>query len=297
MVVWLALVTCAWAGLPSEPAGEPPTAGASPHVRAALIAEHATVPAGGTTTLGVSFEIAPDWHLYWNGYSDTGMPPDVRLSAPAGVALGEIQWPAPTRHVSPGDLLDLVYERRVTLLVPVKVSEAVKAGDAVTITGELEWLVCKDSCVPGAQAVSITLPIVAPGEGPKPDPATAARFAEARARLPGSWNEAEGKQARLEGRTLRIAAPGARGISVYPLADSRPVEDLLERGRAAGETLAVRLGGQAADPRPVRAVVEIDRGTARREFYLLELPAPRAAGTPDGERRPTNDAGPRAPAK
>src|SRR5262245_51700008 len=84
--------------------------------KARLVSEFDALVPGKTAWLGVSFDLDPEWHLYWCGQSDSGAPIHVEFTLPAGYKGGDLVWPAPKRHLSPGDLLDHVYEKRVTLL-------------------------------------------------------------------------------------------------------------------------------------------------------------------------------------
>ncbi|MEO1318875.1 MAG: protein-disulfide reductase DsbD domain-containing protein, partial [Pseudomonadota bacterium] len=67
-----------------------------------LIAEQDTVRPGQTLLLGLHFELEDGWHIYWDGFNDTGFPPMVEWSLPEGVSVGPMLWPAPERYISPG---------------------------------------------------------------------------------------------------------------------------------------------------------------------------------------------------
>lgn len=242
--------------------------------RAKLIAEHAAVAPGQTAYLGVSFEIDAGWHIYWDGAGDTGMPVQVELQLPEGYTAGEILWPAPKRHVSPGDLLDYIYEDRVTLLVPVTVPADAKAGERVRISAQLDWLECKDYCLPGASEVELVLP-VAPDAGEKS--ADALRFDEARKRVPRPLptGEGAGVEAAWKGDRLTVRAEGATAMSYYPKSGAARLVDPIRDGAGKGDTLSMEfepgLGGQTR----VAGVLEISYPEGRESaIYTVELPGP-----------------------
>lgn len=140
-------------------------------VKARLISERVRLVPGQEAWLGVTFEIRPKWHLYWNGLNETGGPPEVALTLPAGFTAGKIVWPAPMRHVLGGDILDHIYEKRVTLLIPVRVPASAEPGSTARFQAALTWMVCEEVCVLGETSVSLGLPVGEPGAGdPPPSP-------------------------------------------------------------------------------------------------------------------------------
>lgn len=228
----------------------------------------ALVP-GQSTTLGVSFDIAPKWNLYWRNPGDSGLPITVAIDAPEGITIGEPQWPTPERDVQPGDILDYVYTRRVTLLFPVNVSPSfAQSGASATIKANARWLVCRESCIPGARSVERAFP-VATASSPGGD---AALFAEARARLPRTPKEQPTPAVSLEwsGRTLRIDSSGAESMTYFPYEGDIQPEDALARGHAQGASLALSYPHAEAGT-IVKGVVEV-RGPGRTSFHLVESP-------------------------
>jgi DsbC/DsbD-like thiol-disulfide interchange protein len=82
-------------------------------------------------------------------------------------------------------LVNFGYEGEVTLLTSILVPEIIQ-GDKVTLTTHVEWLACKDICVPESVDLSLTLPISTTGT---PAVQTAPDlFASARSKLPASTN-------------------------------------------------------------------------------------------------------------
>lgn len=207
------------------------------HARMKLVSEHDTLVPGATNWLGVTFEIDPGWHLYWNGQNDTGFPIKLTPKLPEGFKAGVLQWPAPSRHISPGDLLDHIYEKRVTLLLPVEVPPEAKPDTLATFSVQGEWLVCKSACVAGAGESSISLKVAAPKGTPRGG-SSATLFAEARARVPKALNE-EAPEAVFEwsGGKLVVKVRDAKDLAFYPGSESTLPSDLVRSGEAKGDTL------------------------------------------------------------
>jgi DsbC/DsbD-like thiol-disulfide interchange protein/cytochrome c biogenesis protein CcdA len=176
---------CLFAATPAAATGAVVT---TPQVRAELVAHapEGIVP-GKPLQLGLKIEHQPHWHTYWKNPGDSGLPTRLEWTLPAGVAAGEIEWPAP-RRLPIGPLMNYGYEG--TLLLPVTVRvPAGFAGQALDVRLRADWLVCKDVCIPEGGDFALSVPTQA---------ATALHaglFADARAALPRA---VAGAQARAE---------------------------------------------------------------------------------------------------
>lgn len=270
-------------GLPSpaaasRAAGEEEHLGAGPddaraqHAKARLIAEHAALVPGKTAFLGITFDIDPHWHLYWDGLSDTGMPIQVVPELPEGYTAGALLWPTPKRLILPGDLLDYIYEDRVTLILPVSVPADAKPGEKVRFAARLDWLVCKDVCLPGAAEVELTLPVADP-DGPAPQrTADAGRFDETRARLPVPASESSPDLSIrwTDNSTLTLVARAATQVTFYPRSDSAALVDPIREGTAEGPSLTITVDRPtpgSGKPTVVSGVLEATFSDGRKPAY------------------------------
>lgn len=103
---------------------------------------------GGRITLGLNFDLAPGWHIYWSNPGDAGLAPQIALSAPA--VAGPFTYPPPELLLQ-GDVAAFVLSGHV--LLPFT---ATHVGSNVTATAN--WLVCRDICVPEHAAFVLPLP-------------------------------------------------------------------------------------------------------------------------------------------
>lgn len=247
-------------GLDADPAKDPPA-------KATLVSERTALVAGSVNWVGIRFELRPGWHIYWPGQNDTGFAPRVRWRVPDGIEIGPLGWPAPSRYTAPGDILDHVYERSVTILVPVTVPP--DARGPVTLEAALNWLVCEQICLPGAADVRLTLDVVGPDRTPEAS-ADAALFGAARARLPRSTPKEESR-VRFErtGTDVTIRVPGAARIAFYPGVSSAPVAALLRDGAADGDTLRLRVPARRSDD-DARFAGVVEAWTASGKTFVLE---------------------------
>jgi thiol:disulfide interchange protein DsbD len=97
------------------------------------------------------------WHTYWRNPGDSGLPTRVRWELPEGFAAAEIRWPYPIRFTT-GPLVSYGYEHEVLLPVEIRVPPSLASAE-VRVAGRVDWLECREACVPGRADVSLLLPV------------------------------------------------------------------------------------------------------------------------------------------
>ena len=151
------------------------------HIAVSLITENGSLQTGQTHWLGVLFEPIEHWHVYWQNPGDSGFSPQIDWQLPAGVSVGQIQWPKP-EFIPTAHLMNYGYQR-VLLMAPVTIGGDVIAGQDLTIKAKATWLVCEEACIPGNADLQLTLPVT---NSPAGDGAKASEFKTARQQLPVS---------------------------------------------------------------------------------------------------------------
>lgn len=157
------------------------TTGSSKNVTATLLSEVQSIQPGQTLWLGLKLEMAQGWHVYWKQAGDAGLPPRIKWSLPAGFQAGDIAWPYPTRFEA-GGITSYGYHDRVLLLVPVTAPPTAAAGSTVPVSAAVNWLECREVCIPGKTTLGLELPVKA--AAPASNPQTVALFKETRGLLP-----------------------------------------------------------------------------------------------------------------
>jgi DsbC/DsbD-like thiol-disulfide interchange protein len=150
---WVIITLCATlmpAAIPAHPlmaeTPQSPRLVQVPQGTIELIVSSARVLASGDIDAALRFRLQDGWHIYWRNPGDSGGPPTLRWSLPAGVTAGEIAWPTPER-IPAGPLVNYGYDGDVVLPVSLRVTPA--AGSRPLAIGvDVRWLVCKDICVP-----------------------------------------------------------------------------------------------------------------------------------------------------
>jgi thiol:disulfide interchange protein DsbD len=156
-------------------------------VKASLIAEDVSIKQGTPFWVAIRLEIQDDWHAYWKNPGGIGTPPSINWQLPEGFSVSEIYWPFPEKFVI-YDEVSYVYKNEVWLLARVVPPATLPNDNAITLFGELEWLVCSDSaCMPGKKGLSLQLNTTK--DLPVADARWAQKFTEARGKLPRKHSE------------------------------------------------------------------------------------------------------------
>ncbi len=252
------------------------------YARARLISGATGVRPGDTLEVAVTFDISPEWYMYWPGQNDSGVPATVAWSAPAGVRVGDLRWPAPTRKVLDGDLLDYIYLKRLTLVAPVTLPS--DARGTITLNADVEWLVCKDACLPGRARLTIEIPVAEAAGLPSSD---APLIADARSHWPQPLpaSSAELSYAWREG-AWRVRAPGAVRLAFFPHEAGATLQEPLARGQREGNELELHFAPlKGATPRSspgsnpgvpvgsrILGVLQVTREGGKVEHFDVNLP-------------------------
>ena len=131
-----------------------PTATA-PHLTVQLVVPPAQIYPGQSFTAGLYFKLDPGWHVYWINAGDSGEPPSIKWTLPAGITADAIQFPAPKR-LPLGPLMDYGYENEVLFPIPMHVAADFKPSrSTATLAAKVNWLVCREVCIPGKAQLSV----------------------------------------------------------------------------------------------------------------------------------------------
>ncbi|MGC1105085.1 MAG: protein-disulfide reductase DsbD domain-containing protein, partial [Candidatus Acidiferrales bacterium] len=156
-----------------------------PHTVLTLLSNRASLVPGSHIRVGVWFQMEKGWHVYWVNPGDSGEPPKMEWQLPAGFRVGAIEWPAPKKLTAPS-IVDYGYENEVLLMAPLSVPSNLKSGGTETISAKVDWLICREMCIPGKAQLSLTLPVnnaVKGWKGTAPS-ADVAELINARAEVP-----------------------------------------------------------------------------------------------------------------
>ena len=178
--------------------------------RARLIAATADPGDAASVSLGLQFELAPHWKIYWRAPGDAGFPPELDWKGSTNLAAATIDWPAPERFSVQG-LETAGYSGAVVLPITARIA---RPGQPLHLTAHLSYLTCSEICVPRETDLALDLPGPSSEKG---GAGYAALIDQYRAQVPGD-GAADGLA--LAGAVLR---PGAKAALDLTIASKNPL--------------------------------------------------------------------------
>jgi thiol:disulfide interchange protein/DsbC/DsbD-like thiol-disulfide interchange protein len=126
------------------------------HLTAEMVSLGPAIAPGGSQELGLLLTIEEHWHVYWVNAGDSGEPPKITWTLPAGITAGPMQFPIPER-LPLGPLMDFGYEDIAAFPVTISAAPTLKPGP-VHLDAQVSWLVCSaQTCLPGKAHLGIDL--------------------------------------------------------------------------------------------------------------------------------------------
>jgi len=159
---WIVVLFCLLAaGLPAHAAS---SSADVPHLHVQLVVvDDNLFPGSSDNSLaGLYFKLEPGWHIYWKNAGDSGEPPRVRWTLPEGMTAGPLQFPSPKR-LPLGPLMDFGYEGEAYFPIALTVAKGTKPGP-VTLQAKVEWLVCREVCIPGKAELEVQRRVASGGD-------------------------------------------------------------------------------------------------------------------------------------
>ena len=121
-------------------------------------------PGGGTNNAGLYFKLEPGWHVYWLNPGDSGEPPRISWTVPNGFRFGPLEFPAPER-LPLGPLMDYGYENEVLFPFQIDMASGLTSGSTITLDANVNWLVCREVCIPEKAQLEETLDVLSRAGG------------------------------------------------------------------------------------------------------------------------------------
>jgi suppressor for copper-sensitivity B len=104
--------------------------------------------------LGLHLTLPDGWKTYWRSPGDAGLPARIDWNGSTNLAEAEIRWPIPERFSLFG-LETFGYEYEVVLPI---IARPERPGEAMSLAANVDYLVCKDICVPITAALTLEVP-------------------------------------------------------------------------------------------------------------------------------------------
>lgn len=162
------------------------TEATAPHMTVKLISNHTQISheqivKDDSFLVGVEFIPEKDWHIYWRNPGDTGLAPKIQWRSSPSFTFGDIQWPIP-EEINVAHLTDYGMHNSTLLFSRINKTKSLDSQQTnITIHAKVNWLVCKESCIPGEADLQLSLPI---GSHPIVNNVTAIQFQDAQTKIP-----------------------------------------------------------------------------------------------------------------
>ena len=127
------------------------------HLKAELVSDHQDLRPGQRFKLALHFIPDEHWHTYWQNPGDSGLATSIDWTLPDGVEAGAIQWPAPMA-ISVPPLVNYGFEGPTILVSELSIPADFK-GSQLQIKAKVDWLVCKEICIPADASFELNLPV------------------------------------------------------------------------------------------------------------------------------------------
>lgn len=125
-------------------------------VTARLILEKPGLAPNDSMLVAVEFAMKDEWHIYWTNPGDGGLKTTFSWTLPAGVTICEPMLPYPIQFIV-DDMVNFGYEKQAVFLFWLKTAPSYRPGAADTIAAVIDWLACKQECIPGTSEVAVPL--------------------------------------------------------------------------------------------------------------------------------------------
>ena len=125
-------------------------------VTADLIANRSTVVKGEPFLLGIHLKMSDHWHTYWEFPGFSGLPTTWKLEPVEGLEIKKLRFPLPKKFTDEAGFVTYGFDDEALLT-----AEAVYSGEKseIVIKGDIDWLQCKELCIPGKEKVTLTLKV------------------------------------------------------------------------------------------------------------------------------------------
>lgn len=147
--------------------------------RIQFVTEVNCVVPGEEITVALVLKPDTDFHIYWRGPGIVGVAPVIDWDLPKGFEPGSIEWPSPVKVDMVGIMAN-GFKSETWLLSTIRVPEKV-VSEQIEIRAKIAWMACAETCHPGIERLSLTLPA---GKIAEKDENISKRFSKIRSQLP-----------------------------------------------------------------------------------------------------------------
>lgn len=122
-----------------------------------LKADTESIRPGTAFKIFLDFNLAQGWHTYADPPGDLGLPVRVEWMLPPDFEASAIEWP-PVKTYEDFGFTTYGYSGNISLPVTI-IPPKNMSSNHVTLKAKIDWMVCKDICIPETAKLALILPI------------------------------------------------------------------------------------------------------------------------------------------
>ena len=249
-----------------------------------LVPEFTHITQGQSLRFVLKQSMQDEWHTYWLNPGDSGEATRIKWQLPTKFEGGTLSFPIPER-IPFGPLLNFGYNKQALFLTDITAPPIID-GNTITITAAVEWLICKDVCVPETMTVSVTLPVARDGIIPQKN--NEALFTEAEQSMPqvnkisGSFAEGDGSLT-LEFKGDAAVMGAAQSAEFFPNEWGIILNANAQEFKKTSDGFSLTMSRDTralSELKSIDGVVVIKDQTGKRTGYTIHIPLPMIAESP-----------------
>ena len=234
----------------------------APDVTAEIVADRTAGTPMAAYRVGVLLKHAPGWHTYWKFPGDSGYATTITWQLPRRWEITPLEAPLPER-VTTGPVTSFVYKGDVLIPFRLAIPWGTPYGTSATIRAKVEWLACKEQCVPGETEIKFSVPVEVSSK-----PSAAAPLFDLTRRNTPETVQSDQIRAVIEDNRLRIdfarfAGQIDRKVEFFPVDGGQidlKVPERLERKHGTTSLYLTAHRDLAANPEALSGVIVADDG-------------------------------------
>ena len=119
-----------------------------------LISPLSNTNSSNEIVVGLEYVLKKGWKTYWKSPGAGGFPQEIDYSASQNISDITLKWPTPTKFSILG-LKSLGYQDQVVFPIKIRLVDTLKPAE---IDLKIQFLICKDICIPGSANIKLLIP-------------------------------------------------------------------------------------------------------------------------------------------
>lgn len=155
--IWTAILVSLWAGLVALPAEAVEVNAVDGPVKVELFTRYDQINPKKSLDVIVKFNISDNWHIFSDNPGEIALPTTVNWKMPANYKLRKHRWSIGEDFVTE-DIVQNGFRGTAYYMTKIRPNRKITSGMA-SFTADINWLACKEECIPGSVTLNFELPI------------------------------------------------------------------------------------------------------------------------------------------